>query len=363
MSGRARVKPARVLRDGRTRRYDVAFRLGGQAWKEQHGGTFTTKAAAQLRADLLNGIIASARTPEEAWAQIRPLLERSAPVAIARTLEQVVEDMLRTSVDLEETTQRSKRVAAGRFLPAFGHRDPATLTAEEIQDWVVDWSARVAASTLRYTHGQLAQALDYAGVDPNPARHRNVRLPRQVSAEPSVPSWAEVQAIIEEIRPRAKYELPLRLAECLAVRVGELAKLTWDDVDWRGGRLRISRTRTKGRTAGQRWLPVPDELLDLLAATPPDDRVGRVFPSLEEKAMGDAMRRACRRAGIATYSPHDLRDRRASLWSAQGTPDALLARRGGWSSMDVPRKHYLHVIAPDDDVWADFWRTALERAE
>lgn len=361
MSGRARVKPARVIASGE-KRYDVAFRLGGHGWKEHHGGTFTTKAIAQARADLLNSIIASSATPEDAWTRIRPILKRAIPAA-RRNLATVVDDMLRGSVDNEASTLQSKRTAANRFTPTFGDRDPHLITPLEIQEWVIEWTAKVAPSTLRYTHGILVQALEYADVTPNPAKHKNVKLPRQVAAEPSVPSWAEVQAILAEIRPRAKYELPVELAECHGLRVGEIAKLTWDDVDFRGRRLRISRTRTKGRTAGQRWLPVPEPLMEKLERIPPDDRTGQVFPDLTEDAMGDAMRRACKRAGIATYSPHDLRDRRASLWSAQGTPDALLARRGGWTGMDVPRKHYLHVIAPDDDIWADFWRTALERAE
>jgi integrase len=58
--------------------------------------------------------------------------------------------------------------------------------------------------------------LDYAGVDPNPARSRHVRLPREERVLIDPPSGAEVEALIATIPDR--YKLPLRLLEATAMR-------------------------------------------------------------------------------------------------------------------------------------------------
>ena len=188
-------------------------------------------------------------------------------------------------------------------------------------------------------------------------------MPRVVRAEPQIASWAEVEMILAQIAPRrrATYQLVVKVLECLGVRVGEIAKLTWGDIDWTHGRIRVSRSRTK-TAAGQRWLALPDELLAAIGELcPPDDRSAgrRVFVGVTEKRVDSALRRACAKAGLAAYSAHDLRHRRISLWSAQGTPPALLTRRAGHSQVSMTQNVYSHVVVPDDDPWADFWRAEL----
>ena len=45
------------------------------------------------------------------------------------------------------------------------------------------------------------------------------------------------------------------------LRLGELQTLMWGDLDFRDGRLRIARNRTKGGTGGRRSVPLPSALL------------------------------------------------------------------------------------------------------
>jgi integrase len=97
------------------------------------------------------------------------------------------------------------------------------------------------------------------------------------------------------------------------MRVGELVGLEWGDVDRAEMRLRIRNGKTN---AARRWVPVPEWLMEEIEATcPPDDRTAlrRVFPGAGRQTIGNAMRNACKTAGIANYSPHDLRHRRKSL--------------------------------------------------
>src|SRR6266511_5207826 len=64
---------------------------------------------------------------------------------------------------------------------------------------------------------------------------------------------------------------------------------------------------------------------------PPDDRTPerRVFPEATRQVLGMAMRRGCDAAGLALYSPHDLRHRYASVKIREGVPVTDLAAQLG----------------------------------
>ncbi|MBI3936437.1 MAG: tyrosine-type recombinase/integrase, partial [Betaproteobacteria bacterium] len=102
-------------------------------------------------------------------------------------------------------------------------------------------------------------------------------------------------------------------------------------------------------------------LMRLLEDTcPPEDRLPNrlVFPGASQSAVGNAMARACRAAGIPVYSPHDLRHRRASLWHGQGLSGRELAERGGWAKVSMPLDVYSHLI-PDKEVGASQYAEVL----
>lgn len=80
-------------------------------------------------------------------------------------------------------------------------------------------------STVRNYVTKLRLILDYAGVAPNPARDKNVKLPAVVAEEPDPPSAGEFLAILDASAPR--WGLPLVVLEQTAIRVGELQSLTW----------------------------------------------------------------------------------------------------------------------------------------
>jgi integrase len=60
---------------------------------------------------------------------------------------------------------------------------------------------------------------------------------------------------------------------------------------------------------------------EIEATCPPDDRTAlrRVFSGAGRQTIGNAMRNACKTAGIANYSPHDLRHRFISV-KMRGNP-------------------------------------------
>jgi integrase len=174
-------------------------------------------------------------------------------------------------------------------------------------------------------------------------------VPAQQSEEIAPPSREEWDAI----RGKLLYKIvpPARLMETCGLRIGELTQLTYGDVDFAGGRLRVSKARRKGRTAGQRWLPVPAELLDEIdELVPLEDRhnTRQVFP-LTAPSVRDSITRACKCAGVAHYHPHDLRHRRISLWVAHGIdPVTAIKTWAGHSNVAETLNTYSHVVIHHD---------------
>ncbi len=332
----------RRLPDG-GRRYICRFRLGGRESKPRYGGSFKTRREAEARARWINGELAARRVPD-----LRSLEDVA---SLRQTVAQVAERYQASRVDYSDNARMNLGSHLKRILPAFGARDPSSITWTEIQDWVAAQSDIAASSLVRYM-GTLRLLLDYAEVDPNPARDRRVKLPRVERPEPQPPTRAQFQAMLAEVVPE-RWRLPLRVLEACGLRVGELADLRWADVDVLEGRFRVSRTRTKTR-AGQRWVQVPAALMVEIESTCPlEDRTPEraVFPGASNNALGNTMARACKLAGIPHYSPHDLRHRRLSLWHAQGVPARELAERAGHSRASMSLDVYSHVLVDRDDEW------------
>jgi integrase len=69
--------------------------------------------------------------------------------------------------------------------------------------------------------------------------------------------------------------------------------------------------------------------------------------------------KACKAAGVPTFSPHDLRHRRISLLHRQGRSWAELARFVGQRKLSLTADTYTHVLVDDAEV---DYRALLETA-
>jgi integrase len=329
------------------RRYQVRYRLGGRGFGLLHGGVFVTLKEARIRRDFIAGELAAGRDPRVALATLSMPSRR-------RNMEDWFEAFVESRVDVHPKTIDGYRKHWKRIGPAFGHRDPVAVTPAEVQEWIAAQAKELKPSSVLSFTGTLRQVLDFIDLPAgNPARHRNVKLPRQTREEARPPTGREFRAIVEGVLP--KYRLFVRILEATALRIGELSQLTWGDVNTADGQLRVSIARTKGGTAGQRWVQVPRPLMELLEETVQlEDRVPArlVFPGVTGAGVRASMSRACRLAGLANYSPHDLRHRRASLWHFQGVPLREVQQRVGHSDMSVTGDTYTHVVI---DAWDDEW--------
>ena len=115
-------------------------------------------------------------------------------------------------------------------------------------------------------------------------------------------------------------------------------------IDEQSGRWRVTPATAKTGTA--RWVPVPAIVFDaVVEVLPREDRdmTAQVFAGFGADRLRTAMTRACKATGVPTFSPHDLRHRRASLWHLQGVPAAEAAAWLGHSAQEHLRT-YAHVV-------------------
>ena len=316
------------------RRFVVRYRLGGRSYPLVHGGSFRTLREARARRDLIAGELAAGRNPVDL---LRVRVERPN----VRTFREWADAYKAGRPDIGEETRKNLSSHLKRLLPAFGARDPHFITAGDVQAWIGAQGDLKPSSLSRYV-ATLRLVLDFAGVDPNPARDKRVKLPRIEAPVVEPPSEKDVARIIATVPPR--WRLPLRVLAETGMRVGEARDLEWRDVDLVVSRFRIRSGKTK---AARRWVPVPEAVMEAVAETcPPDDRTAerRVFQGFSPDVAKNVMARACKAAGIAHYHPHDLRHRFASVQIARGLPVTDVAAHLGHTKKSLTLDVYSHVL-------------------
>ena len=334
-------------------RHQVLYRRGGREATIKSAGTFKRDREAKSRRDLVAGWLALGLDPKAELARLQQ------PAPVVRSFAEEAVALIATRHDAAGETVRSKQKALAKIRelrPDLAAKPALEWTVRDVQELVAAMvEAGLKPATIdKYVTDGPKLVLEFAGLDPNPARDRRVKLPRIVRTETKPPTDLETLAILERVPHRLV--LGLVVLEQTAMRVGELVTLPWGDVDVVGDRFRLSRARVK--TRHPRWVQLPPWLMDVVAdSCPLEDRTEtrHVFQTTES-TLRQAMARACRSAGIPLFSPHDLRHRRASLWHGQGLSVRELMERGGWAKSELPVDLYTHVM-PLNEVS----RTELER--
>jgi integrase len=321
------------------KRHIVRFRLGGREAQQHHGGSFATKTEARNRKRYIDGELAARRIPVLGFAQ--------AEQSKAPTLAEAEAAWRASRIDVVKGTQNTHRSAFRRIFrvaPKLRRRRIDELTVGDMNDLVAglvaDGSKR---ETIRKSRGALAQLLDHYEIDPNVARDKRVKLPRERKAHVPPPLAEHVERVAE-LLPRHHVLGFLVIDEC-GPRVSELETAQVGDLDEHRRAIRVRWTVEKNDR--YRHLELPDDLFAAIVATLPTredrDLEAQLFPGLNEAALRTAITRACKATGTPHFSPHGLRRRRGSLHYKRTGSLADVAELLG-DSKRVAADHYVYAL-------------------
>ncbi len=325
------------------KRYRVMFRLGGRESMPRYAGSFATKREALARKAWVVGELASMRVPDLGVLEHEP--------ARAPTLSEAAERWRASRVDVAEGTRVLHRVALGRVLPLLGDHRVDELSIDDVNAMIAELTkGGRKRETIRKSVKYLAAVLEEAGVDPNPARDRRIRLPHEEPTDIEPPTTEHVETVYRLLA--SAYRLPLLWLDWSGARVASVETILVGDYDEQARRVRLRAATTKTRTA--LWVDLPDPLADAIEAKLPPredrDTAAPLFQGVSADRLRTAIARACKAAGIPAFSPHDLRHRRISLLHRQGRTWAEIGHFVGQRKLSITADTYTHVLIDGREV-------------
>jgi integrase len=184
---------------------------------------------------------------------------------------------------------------------------------------------------------------------------KRVRQPRALSVEELQSLWSHLD---EDTRTMSIVDASLGL------RASELLGLRWEDLDWKGLRVKIRRSWVYGRieatkTEGsEKWLPLDSNLADILRRhreKMPDEllQTGWVFvspftgkPWWAHKIVRYHLRPAAEKAGIGRIGWHTFRHTYSTLLHAHGTDMKVQQELLRHSDIRTTMNIYTHTVSP-----------------
>jgi hypothetical protein len=178
------------------KRYRVEFRCGGRESPTQYGGSFKTKREADERKRWVAGELAAKRVPELRFAE-----QGKAPALAAAGTR-----WLASRIDVAESTRTRHGLELARIEQAdLGSRPVNELTPADVAAFVAALAQNYSRGTLRKQLQTVAMILHHEGGSPNPARDREVRLPREESEELNPPTAEHAEAVYRRLPSKHRH--------------------------------------------------------------------------------------------------------------------------------------------------------------
>ena len=194
----------------------------------------------------------------------------------------------------------------------------------------------------------------------SPSLRLDLRYPQKKDPQITIPSDEDVAALISAIKG-TEMELPVMFAALLGLRRGEIAALTYDDIDFRAGTVRISKamalTESKQwivkppkTNSGNRILPLPANILEVVESR---QKAGKPLIALNPDAISNRFERLIKKLDIPHIRYYDMRHYNASVMLALNVPDKYAMERMGHRTNHMLKNVYQHTIDKKQQEIAD----------
>jgi integrase len=250
------------------------------------------------------------------------------------------------------------------------------LTVRNVEDWL-DARSHLSKSTLTKLRSMLAQVFDY-GRKHHP---RLVNVARDAELPPEAKQVRHPGSLTHEqasdlltAASGHRIEAWLHVMLGTGARPGEVAALTWFDVDLDAGTIRVVATKTGGQVRVLRVAPSVIAALEAHRKRQAEERLlmGDLWPSehdalvfrsesgtpLDAANARRFVRTVAADAGIGHLTPYELRHTHASILSDAGTHAEALSDRLGHRDSRTTLAYYRHQLAPVIEVGGDVDFTA-----
>lgn len=291
MSMKRRDNKGRILRDGELQRKDGKYEY---RYTDQKGGRHSIYSWRLVETDKTPAGKRSTTALRTLSEKIQKDIANGMNVYAARenTVDDYFELLMQTKKSLQPTTLETYRYIYNKHIgPALGHRKIGTIRYSNIVDFYsrLLFNNVLRIGSIKSVNNLLTQIANLAkrdgAISLNPVEgaletiaKKNREHGRTAPKQPL--SIAEQQAFLSFVRNTPKYKKWENLFVVLlgtGMRVGEVAGLTWDDIDFDNNFIRVSRAiqniRSKSRTyavstpktsSGVRLIPMLDEVRQAL---------------------------------------------------------------------------------------------------
>ena len=292
-------------------------------------------------------------TRAQAERRLRQMLEETRGVATSQrvsfpALAERYLSHLEHVMERKPTTLEDYRCMLRRHMePFFGARAIDGITVGDVEQYLVSkktsgLATKTVLNHLTFLHGLFSFGIKRGWMVVNPVDA--VDRPRpQTNRDLRFLSLDELHQLLSFVPddPLGSVERPLyTVASMSGLRQGELLALTWRDVDFDAGLIRVRRSITRGRTGqpksrrGVRAVPMAprartelEELAGRTAFAAPSCLVfGHPHKGthLDPARLRKRLRAACAAAGVRSIRFHDLRHTYGTLMAGAGTPLRML---------------------------------------
>lgn len=238
-----------------------------------------------------------------------------------------------------------------QYFGSIGSRRLSRLTSAEVQKWISDLAGSLSPKSVSNVYGLLSASVAlYA-----PNLVLRVKLPTRQKKRPVSASDDEIAALYQSAPTNLRKAIAL--AAFTSMRRGEICALTFGDIT--GNTAHIHADMVKGTdgwytkptpktSESDRFVRIPDPVLNLIGTGAPDERVVPITPDTITECFG----RLRDKLGIAIRF-HDLRHYFASIAAVLDVPDTYTESMGGWRpGSKVMKEVYQNRITPEAERYA-----------